>query len=71
MLLAVGLRRSELFALKWKDVDFHTKQIYVTRSIVQNVVGFCKTESSQKPVPARHDLVEALREWHGQTPYQS
>src|SRR5579859_4615289 len=54
-----------------KDVDFHTKQIYVTRSFVQNVVGFCKTESSQKPVPAHHDMVEALREWHGQTPYQS
>lgn len=72
VLLAVttGLRRSELFALKWKDVDFQTKQIYVTRSIVQNVVGICKTESSQKPVPAHHDLVEALREWHGQTPYQ-
>src|SRR5258706_7599346 len=73
VLLAVttGLRRSELFALKWKDVDFQTKQIYVTRSIVQNVVGICKTESSQKPVPAHDDLVEALREWHGQTPYQS
>ena len=73
VLLAVttGLRRSELFALKWKDVDFHTKQIYVTRSIVQNVVGFCKTESSQKPVPAHDDLLRALREWHRQTPYQS
>jgi integrase len=73
VLLAVttGLRRSELFALKWKDVDFQAKQIHVTRSIVQNVVGLCKTESSQKPVPAHHDLVEALREWYGQTPYQS
>jgi integrase len=73
VLLAVttGLRRSELFALKWKDVDFHAKQIHVTRSIVQNVVGLCKTESSQKPVPAHNDLVEALREWHDQTPYQS
>ena len=41
VLLAVttGLRRSEIFALKWKDVDFHAKQICVTRSIVQNVVG--------------------------------
>ena len=43
VLLAVttGLRRSELFALKWKDVDFQSKQIYVIRSIVQNVVGVC------------------------------
>ena len=73
VLLAVttGLRRSELFALKWKDVDFHSKQIYVTRSIVQSVVGICKTESSQKPVPVHDDLIEALRKWHGQTPYQS
>jgi integrase len=66
MFLAVttGLRRSELFALKWKDVDFQTKQVYVTRSIVQNVIGVCKTESSQKPVPAHDDLVQILREWH-------
>src|SRR5439155_19667266 len=73
VLLAVttGLRRSELFALKWKDVDFQTKQIHVTRSIVQNVVGICKTESSQKPVPAHDDLMKALREWRGQTPYKS
>jgi integrase len=73
VLLAVttGLRRSELFALKWKDVDFQARQICVTRSIVENVVGLCKTESSQKPVPAHDDLVEALREWHGHTPYQS
>ena len=73
VLLAVttDLRRSELFALKWKDIDFHTKQIHVTRSIVQNVVGICKTESSQKPVPAHHDLLQALREWHRETPYQS
>ena len=73
VLLAVttGLRRSELFALKWRDVDFQAKQIHVTRSIVQNVIGVCKTETSQKPVPAHDDLIEALREWHRQTPYQS
>jgi len=73
VLLAVttGLRRSELFGLKWKDVDFHTQQISVTRSIVQNVIGICKTESSQKPLPAHDDLIEALREWRCQTPYQS
>jgi hypothetical protein len=38
---------------------------------VQNVIGVCKTETSQKPVPAHDDLVKALREWHRQTPYQS
>jgi integrase len=73
VLLAVttGLRRIEIFALKWKDVDFQVKQIHVIRSIVQNVVGICKTESSQKPVPAHDDLVEALQQWRGQTRYKS
>ncbi len=72
VLLAVttGLRRSELFALKWKDVDFEAKEIHVTRSIVQNVIGVCKTESSQKPVPVHEDLLNVLREWHGRTSYQ-
>lgn len=73
VLLAVttGLRRSELFALKWKDVDFENKQLHVTRSIVGRVVGVCKTESSQKPVPAHDDLVEVLRDWHQRTTYRS
>ncbi len=52
MALGTGLRRSELFALKWKDVDFAAEHISVTRSIVNQVVGTCKTEASQKPVPS-------------------
>jgi integrase len=46
--VATGLRQSELFALKRKDVDFKNKQLWVPRSIVQQVVGKCKTEASQK-----------------------
>jgi len=70
VLLAVttGLRKGELFALKWKDVDFENRQLSVTRSIVQHVVGACKTESSQKPVPLHDGLITALRGWHLHTP---
>jgi integrase len=71
MAVTTGLRRSELFALKWKDVDFENRQLQVTRSIVNRVIGTCKTESSQKPVPAHDDLLEALREWHKQARFQS
>jgi integrase len=58
VLLAVstGLRQSELFGLKWGDIDFCQGTMNVTRSIVCGVVGPCKTESSQKPVPV-HTLV--------------
>jgi integrase len=62
--VTTGLRRSELFALKWKDVDFANKQLHVTRSIVDRVVGACKAESSQKPVPAHDGLIAVLRGWH-------
>jgi len=73
VLLAVttGLRRSEIFALKWKDLDSYAKQIHVNRSIVQKVVGICKTESSQKPVPAHDDLVLALQQRRNRAKYKS
>lgn len=68
VLLAVstGLRQSELFGLKWSDIDFAQRTMNVTRSIVYGVVGPCKTESSQKPVPVHPLLVESLLEWRKQ-----
>jgi integrase len=58
-----GLRMSELFGLKWQDVDFAGKQVSVLRSIVKQSVGPCKTEASQKPVPLDPRLVRTLRAW--------
>jgi integrase len=66
-----GLRQSELFALKWKDLDFESKQASVTRSIVHQVVGTCKTETSQKPVPLDHRLIAELQKWRRETRYHS
>ena len=65
VLLAVstGLRQSELFGLKWGDVDFAQKTMNVTRSIVYGVVGPCKTEASQKPVPVHPTVLKTLSEW--------
>ena len=48
---STGIRQSELFALKWGDINFAAGTMNVTRSIVHGFVGPCKTESSQKPVP--------------------
>ena len=64
-----GLRMSELFGLKWKDVNFQANEIRVTRSIVMQVVGPCKTEASQKPVPLDPNLAEALLAWRRHTRY--
>jgi integrase len=64
-----GLRRSELMALKWLDVDFEQLEISVTRSIYRQVVGRCKTEISRKPVPLDPWIAEELLTWKRATPY--
>jgi len=71
VLLAVstGLRQSELFGLKWGDIDPVQGTMNVTRSIVYGVVGPCKTESSQKPVPVHPLLADALSDWRKQCAY--
>jgi len=53
---STGLRRGELIALRWRDIDFELMQANVTHSIWRNVEGDAKTEASRKPVPL-HPLV--------------
>ncbi len=67
---STGLRQSELFGLKWCDINLDDKTIFVTRSIVCGVVGSCKTESSQKPVPVHPLIIETLLKWREQQPYR-
>jgi integrase len=66
-----GLRMSELFALKWRDINFFTNEISVTRSIVLQLVGPCKTEASQKPIPLDPYLAEGLLTWRQHTRYRA
>jgi integrase len=46
-----GLRRSELFALKWSDIDLENQTMNVSRSIYDQVSGNCKTEASRNLFP--------------------
>jgi integrase len=67
--VCTGLRMSELFALKWSDVNLESKELDVRRSVVKQMVGSCKTEASQKPVPLDQRLADALLVWKGTTKY--
>lgn len=64
-----GLRVGELLALKWRDIDFEKLQISVTRSIVMQRIGDCKTEASRKPVPLDPRLAQSLYAWRQSSPY--
>jgi integrase len=65
-----GLRRSELFALKWENLDFTNSQITVRRSIYHRVIGCCKPETSHKPVPMDALLTAELSRWKSSSKYQ-
>lgn len=67
---STGLRQSEIFGLKWGDIDFAQRAMSVTRSIVYGVVGPCKTESSQKPVPLHSAVAQALMDWKRSSAYK-
>jgi integrase len=72
VILAVttGLRRSELFALKWRDVDFSTFMLDVQRSIYLGKIGHCKTEASRKPVPLCERVAADLWLWKETSKYR-
>lgn len=68
---STGLRRSELFALRWSDINFFTMEVGVNRSVVRNHFGETKTEASRKPVPLHESVREILAEWRGTSPYNT
>jgi integrase len=64
-----GLRRSELIALTWQDVDFDSYSLRVNKSCVRAQIGETKTAASAKPVPLHPMVGDALKEWKEATLY--
>jgi integrase len=59
----MGMRRGEIFGLKWSDIDFDRANLHVRRSYVDGVVGPPKTDSSRRPLPIPPAALETLRTW--------
>jgi integrase len=66
---ATGLRRGELFGLKWEDVDFKHGEVQIVRSIVDRIEGATKTAGSRRPLPMMEEVSKALRTWKAATRY--
>jgi integrase len=67
---STGLRRSEMFALRWSDLCFRTMQVFITKGVVRNHFGDCKTPASRKPVPLHQAVLDVLCEWRSESMYQ-
>jgi integrase len=68
--LCLGLRVSELLALRWQDVDWIGSKLNVERGIVNGRVDFVKTEGSCKIIALDVELRRLLQNWkqHAQFP---
>jgi integrase len=66
---STGLRRSEMFGLKWSNVDMQNMQVSVARSVVRNRLGNVKTRASGKPVPLHGVVCVVLNEWRRESLY--
>jgi integrase len=66
-----GLRVSEEFALKWRDIDFNKGTALVTKAIHKGHLGDVKTEVSKKLVPLHVYQLGDLAAWRLVSQYNS
>lgn len=68
---STGLRRSEMIALSWVDLNMATMEVNILRSCVRNRFGKTKTEAPRRPVPLHPVVLGALLEWRKQSPHSA
>jgi integrase len=61
--LCLGLRVSELLALRWKDVDWMGATVNVERGMVMQHLDSVKTEGSSKIIEIDAELLRVLQAW--------
>jgi integrase len=66
---STGVRRSELIALTWADINTATLEVQIIRSCVRNRFGKTKTEASRRPLPLHPAVLQALLNWKSQSLY--
>jgi integrase len=61
--MCLGLRVSEILALKWADFDFEEGTLMITRGTVHGRIGRVKTEYSEDEMPLDPAFAEILLKW--------
>ncbi|MGO8759931.1 MAG: tyrosine-type recombinase/integrase [Terracidiphilus sp.] len=57
---SLGLRVSEMLALKWQDIDWKKKQILIQRKFTHSALGKTKTAAAEAGLPLDDDLLAVL-----------
>jgi len=61
--VCLGLRVSELLALRWSDIDWLNGELNVERGIVNQIVDDVKTDGSRKRMTLDQELLAILQSW--------
>jgi integrase len=56
-----GLRTSEIDGLKWKNVNFERREIYIKEALVNGILGPTKTDGSNRTIQMSPKVYEALK----------
>jgi integrase len=66
-----GLRASELYGLRWEDVDLTSASIRVRRRYRNGDFDVPKSDTSTRSVPLTADAVATLRGWRMRSPFKA
>lgn len=58
-----GLRRAELFALRWRDIDEHARRLTVREAVYDGVFSTPKTEAGTRQIPLSSASLALIHEW--------
>lgn len=61
--ILTGVRAGELWALKWKNVDWNSKRFHVLESVWKNRFQTLKTKFSIRGIDLSDDLIDELKKW--------
>lgn len=64
-----GMRRGELVAVRWRDIDWHARLIRVRRNFTRGQFGTPKSRRSSRAVPLATRLADELKAHHEHTPH--
>jgi integrase len=58
-----GLRRGELFALRWRDIDEHARLLTVREAVYDGVFSTPKTEAGTRQIPLSSASLALIQAW--------
>jgi integrase len=65
-----GMRQGELFALRWRDIDWLAQRVRIRRNFVRGEFGTPKSKRSSRSVPLADRLAGELDQLHQETAYR-